>query len=348
MRTGAMNAVPALASMVVILLQGGVAFLPAEARSFPGASGILMLQQRPVLRPRRQPFTRPPAILGPPVLRPTWLTATTWLPDGGGTLASFITALERTLEQMNQWVQTFQATAADMLTRLVREAPGHLPDGADLPDMVAQIAALPEHLRAILEAVRAKLRAPIAAGGLDERHHAYTDSNPALAHEAVDIAATDQVVAEGTVRQTAASQATAAAAAAVSRDQRPEVAILEAQRVGDALVASASDLPSTRAGMELLIAGVGTGLHRQADLQASTADRLTLLVQQTAQVSQQLSALAATSAAVTLRLAEQDRAALDARLGFADAVSAAAGTLQDLLSGVGDSTAAEPQFSLLY
>ena len=100
--------------------------------------------------------------------------------------------------------------------------------------------------------------------------------------------------------------------------------------------------------MELLIAGVGTGLHRQADLQASTADRLTLLVQQTAQVSQQLSALAATSAAVTLRLAEQDRAALDAQLGFADAVSAAAGTLQDLLSGVGDSTAAEPQFSLLY
>jgi methyl-accepting chemotaxis protein len=270
------------------------------------------------------------------------------LPDDGGNLASFITALEQTLEQLNQWVQTFQGTAADMLTRLVREAPGQLPDGADLPDMLAQIAALPDRLRTILEAVRAKLRAPIAAGSLDERHHAYTDSNPGLAHEAVDIAATDQVVAGGTVQQATAAQATAAAAAAVSRDLRPEEASLEAHQAGDTLVASAHDLPSTRAGMELLIAGVGTGLHRQADLQAATADRLTLLVQQTAQVSQQLSALAATSAAATLRLAEQDRAALDAQLGFADAVSAAAGTLQDLLSGVGDSTAAEPQLSSLY
>ena len=89
-------------------------------------------------------------------------------------------------------------------------------------------------------------------------------------------------------------------------------------------------------------------MHQQADLQAAAADRLTLLVQQTAQVSQQLSALAATSAAETLRLAEQDRAALDAQLGFADAVSTAAGTLQDFLSGVGDSAAADPRFSTLY
>jgi hypothetical protein len=332
--------------MVVIVLQGGV-LLPAEARTAGAAPGILEGQSRPVLWPRPRPIARPLASPVPAVLPATRLGAAIWLPDGGN-LASFIAALEQTLEQMRQWLEAFQGSAADILTHLVSEAPGQLPDGADLPDMLARITGLPDHLRAILEAVRAKLLAPIAAGGLDERHHAYTDSNPVLGHEALDIAAADQVVAGATVQQTAAAQATAAAAAAVSRDARPEAATLEAQQAGNALVASARDLPSTRAGMELLVAGMGAGLHQQADLQAAAADRLTLLVQQTAQVSQQLSALAATSAAETLRLAEQDRAALDAQLGFADAVSTAAGTLQDFLSGVGDSAAADPQFSSLY
>ena len=346
MRTREMNTGPALAVMVVIAVQGGL-LLPAGARTVGAAPGILEAQSRPVLRPRPQPIARPAASPVPAVLPATRLGAAIWLPDGGN-LASFITALEQTLEQMRQWLETFQGSAADILTHLVSEAPGQLPDGADLPDMLARITGLPDHLRTILEAVRAKLLAPIAAGGLDERHHAYTDSNPVLGHEALDIAAADQVVAGATVQQTAAAQATAAAAAAVSRDPRPEEDDLEAQQTGMTLVASAHGLPSTRAGMELLVAGVGAGMHQQADLQAAAADRLTLLVQQTAQVSQQLSALAATSAAETLRLADQDRAALDAQLGFADAVSTAAGALQDFLRGVGDSAAADPQLSSLY
>jgi hypothetical protein len=341
-----MNVVPALAVLSAMLLQGG-ALLPAEARSVAGAPPIAKVFPLPVLRPHRQPFTSPPAILVPAALPATRLAAAIWLPDGGD-LASFITALEQTLEQMRQWLEAFQGSAADVLTHLVAEAPGQLPDGVDLPGMLAQLTGLPDQLRTILEAVRVKLLAPIAAGGLDERHHEYTNSNPVLGHQAVNIAAADQVVAGATVQQTAAAQATAAAAAAVSRDPRPEEDDLEAQQTGMTLVASAHGLPSTRAGMELLVAGLGAGMHQQADLQAAAADRLTLLVQQTAQVSQQLSALAATSATETLRLTDQDRAALDAQLGFADAVSKAAGTLQDFLSGVGDSAAADPQLSSLY
>src|SRR5207302_9250207 len=102
------------------------------------------------------------------------------------------------------------------------------------------------------------------------------------------------------------------------RDLRTELAAAQADQAGRMLVSAAQGLPSSRAGIELLVAGVGTGLRRQADLGAAAADRPTVLVQQTAQVSQQVAALAATTGSLTLRQAEQDRRALDAQLEFAD------------------------------
>jgi hypothetical protein len=342
-----MNAVRTLAATLAVLLLANSDPLSADAPSLITAAGLLVIQQA-VAAASRPGQARPLAVLAtlPPL--PAWPEAPTWWPAQGGNLGDFISALEQIVEQMLRWAQQFRASADDILTRLVRETPGQLPDASDLPDMLAHITVLPYSLQAILEAVRAKLLAPIAPGSLEERHHAYTESSPALAHEAVDIAATDEVIAGGTVQQAVASQAAAAAAAAVSRDRRPQAVPIEAQQAGDALVSATGNLPSTRAGMELLIAGFGAGLHQQADLQAATADRLTVLVQQTAQVSQQLSALAATSAAMTLRLTEQDRSTLDSRLGFADAVNTAANVLQDALGGMGDSAAAEPILSPLY
>jgi hypothetical protein len=116
----------------------------------------------------------------------------------------------------------------------------------------------------------------------------------------------------------------------------------------DLLVSAAQDLPSSRAGIELLVAGVGAGMRHQANLGAATADRLTVLVQQTAQVSQQVGALAATTSALTLRQAERDRKALNGQLGLADAVSAAAQMLQDVLAGAGDPAVNEPRLDPLY
>jgi hypothetical protein len=283
-----------------------------------------------------------------------WAGAPTWWSDDGsfssaiGDLQHFVGLLQQSLERLMQWVHLFQQSASDALTRMVREFPGQLPREADLTGFIAQINALPAALRGALEAIRAKLQAPADPGSVDERHHAYIESNPAMVHEAIGITETDEVVAGGTVQQAAASQATALGAAAVSRDLRPEVVTAEAQETSDALTSAAHDLPSSRAGIELLVAAMGANLRQQAGLGAATADRLTVLVQQTAQMSQQVGGLAATTGALTLRQTERDEKALTGQLGLADAVSTIAQVLQEIMTGAGDPAVDEPRLDPLY
>ncbi len=283
-----------------------------------------------------------------------WAGAPTWWPDDGsfssaiGDLQQFVGLLQQSLERLMQWVHLFQQSTSDALTRMVRELPGQLPEEADLTGLIGQINALPAALRGALEAVRSKLQAPASPGSVEERHHAYIESNPAMVHEAIGITETDEVVAGGTVQQAAASQATALGAAAVSRDLRPQVVTAEAQETSDALTSSAQDLPSSRAGIELLVAGMGANLRQQAGLGAATADRLTVLVQQTAQMSQQVGGLAATTGALTLRQTDRDEQALTGQLGLADAVSTIAQVLQEILTGAGDPAVDEPRLDPLY
>jgi hypothetical protein len=82
---------------------------------------------------------------------------------------------------------------------------------------------------------------------------------------------------------------------------------------------------------------MGVGMRQQADLGAAVADRLTLLAQQTAQVSGQIGALAATTATLAAREAERDRQAVDARFGLADALGTGGQLLRQMLSAAGES-----------
>jgi len=294
-----------------------------------------------------------PLPLGIGILPTAWPDPGWWPPDEGPTpssadLAQFIGALQQSLERLTRWVEMFQQTASQVLARTVSEFPGILPDEADLTDLVAEIRALPSTMRQALEVVRDKLQTRPAPGSIDERHQGYVESSPALLHEAVGIAGVDEVVAEGMVQQAAASQATAMGAVAVAGDLRPEGVGVAAREAGDAMASAAHDLPSSRAGIELLVAGMGAGLRHQADLGAAESDRLTVLVQQTAQVSQQIGALAATTGALTLREADRDRRALEGTLGFADAVSAAAQLLQDIVTQTGEPPVGEPRLDPLY
>jgi len=268
--------------------------------------------------------------------------------DTPGDLARFIAEVRASLDRLAEWVRVFPQMVSETLTRMIWESPGLLPEGADLDGLARQIAALPRALRGPLEAVLGKLAAAAAPGAAGARHRAYIEGDPATAHEAMGIVETDQVVVGGAVQQRASSEATAAAADAVSRDLRPELAAAQADQAGRMLVSAAQGLPSSRAGIELLVAGVGTGLRRQADLGAAAADRLTVLVQQTAQVSQQVAALAATTGSLTLRQAEQDRRALDAQLEFADTVSTAAHLLVGVVTDAGETRSTDPQLRPLY
>ena len=88
------------------------------------------------------------------------------------------------------------------------------------------------------------------------------------------------------------------------------------------MVQGAPSLPKLRAGIEMLVAGMGAGMEQQADAAASLGDRLTALAQQTAAVNEQVGALGQTAEALTARDAARDRRDLDARLGLMDAVRA--------------------------
>ncbi|HLW60590.1 MAG TPA: hypothetical protein VKV57_11795 [bacterium] len=279
-----------------------------------------------------------------------WAAAPASVAQVGGAedLSQVIDLFRQSLDRLAEWSQLFRQTSSEMLARLIQEFPGQLPDGTDLTDLAREIAALPAALGGALQVVRAKLQPAVVPGSVDERHHAYVGSNPAVAREAVGIAETDQVVAGGVVQQAAASETAAAAAAEVARDLRPQAAAVQARETGDALASSAHDLPSARAGIELLVAGAGASLRQQADLGTATADRLTVLVAQAAEVSQQVGALAATTGALTLRQAEQDRRALDAQLGLADAVSTASQVLGEVLAGAGATQPADIELRPLY
>ena len=227
-----------------------------------------------------------PVPFGIGILPTAWPDAPAgWPPDEGPALSrQFIEALQQSLERLTQWAELFQQAATQVLARTVAEFPGILPDEADLTGLVAQIRAVPSTLRQALEVVRDKLQTRPAPGSVDERHQGYVESSPALLHEAVGIAGTDEVVAGGMVRQAAAMGAAAMGAAAVARDRRPDAVGVAARAAGETMTSAAHDLPSSRAGIELLVAGMGAGLRQQAEMGAAQSDRLTILVQQTAQV----------------------------------------------------------------
>jgi hypothetical protein len=253
-----------------------------------------------------------------------------------GDLPQVISTLQQTLDRLAEWATTMQRAVMSALAHMIWESPGNLPPGVEPPDLIGQTSLLPQELRSALDALLAKLRAQAPPGGVEAGHQEYAASSPALAREAAGIEATDEIVTGAAVQQAAATRAAAFAASAAAGDAQLPATVSSAHETGAALVQGARGLPSSRAGIELLVAGVGAGLQQQADLSAAVADRLTVLTQQTAQVSQQIGALAATTGALTAREAERDRQNLDARLGLADALSTGGQMFQQVLAAAGE------------
>jgi hypothetical protein len=347
----------------ILILCGGLLLrsaLPAGAQSAPpplapGDLSVLPpLLPWPPLVPSPYPGTPflPPGEL-PPLPSPEPGTPGWWPEEAGpppevADLPQFIEGLQRLLDLVDRWAGLAQQVASGVLGRMIWESPGLLPQGAELPDLLGELRLLPEGLRSALEAVLAKIHAPVLPGSPAVRHQAYTESSPTLAHEATAIAETDEVIAGGSVQQAVASRATSLAAAALARDVRLPATVAAARETGRTLLSAAQGLPSSRAGIELLVAGIGSGLEQQAELHAAVADRLTVLAQQTAEVSQQVGSLAATAGAMTAREAERDRRSLDAQMGLADALTEGAHVFGNMLAGAGEPSGDEVRLDPLY
>src|SRR5579884_1729352 len=271
--------------------------------------------------PPPSPDPRPPVPPGtPPLLPPVGPAESGWWsppwPVGvPGDLGAVVTAVGQALEALARWAARVQQAASDALARMIWESPGQLPEGAGLPDLLGSIAA-PAEVRGALDALLAKLRAPALPASSEAR--------------------------------AAAVRTTSLAAAGAAGDPRLPAVVAAGREAGTTLLRGAGSLPSTRAGVELLVAGVGTEMRQQAELGAAVGDRLTLLAQQTAEVSGQIGALATTAATLVAREAERDRRALDATLGLADVLLAGGQTLQEMLAGAGEPSGDEMRVDPLY
>jgi len=281
-----------------------------------------------------------PPLVAPmmPLAGDVWTTLS-GLVSAADSLSSMITALEQAVNTLTAWATAFQQSAADDLTHLIWESRAMLPSGVAPPDLIGQINLLPSEWRGILQSLLAKFQAPDAAGALTASHEAYLQANPPLAQEASGIVATDEIVAGGATQQEASMKAASLAAATAADDTTVPEEVAAAQTTGGSLVAGAENIPSTRVGVELLIAGMGSGMQQQAELGGAVADRLSALMQQTAQVSQQIGALAETAGALAARDAERDRRSLDETLNLADALKSGSQMFEQMLADAADDSA---------
>jgi len=313
---------------------------PVLAETAP-AAGAMIVKPSPFPRPL------PP---GPPPFFPRG----TWSPGGGvppliaGDLASEIIDAQQALDAVVMWIRSAEQAVQDAIGEIVLAAPGYLPQGTDLSQLIGTVTGLPEALKQTLAGVLARWQGEVQPGTPAADHQAYVSASPELTHEATGIAVTSATVAAGNVRQELAVNSTSQDAAAVAADPVLPAAALAARQAGAALLQGAPQVPSARAGIELLVAGMGTTMQQQADFDTAIADRLTVLAQQLAFVSQQMGALGETAAALAARDAERDRRDLDARLGLMDAARAGGQALSQMLVGADEASDVELSPGPLY
>jgi len=252
------------------------------------------------------------------------------------TLAEVLAAVQTGMDELRRWLDSLRQAAAAALAKIVLPLPVELPAGSTAPDVVAQIAGLPEEWRAIIGDALAKLRAPVPADRTATRHGADITGSPELSHEAGSIAAADQQVVSNALQQEVAIATTATIAKAATDDATLPGAAAAVGTTADQMMAGAQNLPSSRAGIQFLVAGTGAGLRGQMLLMVALASRISGLMAQTAQLSNQVGALASTLGLATERDLQRDRNALDARLGVADAVRDTSTVVQRLFESAGE------------
>jgi hypothetical protein len=252
-----------------------------------------------------------------------------------GTLAQLLAALQDGMDRLWQWLDVVRQAAGGALTQIVTPLPLPAPV-IDPLTMITQIAELPRQWNTIAAAMGAKAAGRSASDPVTVQHAEDITSSPDLSHEAASIAAADQEMASGVVEHEVAAGATASVARAAVNDEALPAAAAAAAATGDELVSDAASIPSSRAGIEMLIAGMGAGLRHQAALTTALADRITGLLQQNAQLSGQIGALASTVSVLTARSLERDRAELNGRLGAADAGQGTVDMFAQLLRSAAD------------
>lgn len=201
-------------------------------------------------------------------------------------LQGFLDELERWRALLIQHIDAWRNTVLEPLAPLYQIS--------DLAEAIQhQITRLPVRFQGTLQALLHKLQNlpdPVP-GSPGWTYRQYAQQNPALQAKARQIAMTEVMAAAMTTETQAAAEISGDIAREVVTDATLPAATLEAVLAARALADAAQTIPSTRGGVQMLIAAMAAQMQQEATYTQGLADRLQGLNQQQALTARELHAL---------------------------------------------------------
>ncbi len=208
-------------------------------------------------------------------------------------LLQWLRQLQALLDQLDQWrtlildqITAWQNAVLEPLTPLFQIA--------DLTAAIQQqLTQLPARFQTTLQSLLTKFQSLPAPkpGSPGWTYQQYAQQNPALLAKARQIAATEVMAATTTTETQATADMSGDIARQVVSDTALPAATLDAIAAAQALAEAAPDIPSTRSGIQMLIAALAAQMQQHASYAQGLADRLQGLNQQEALSARELHAL---------------------------------------------------------
>lgn len=213
--------------------------------------------------------------------------------DGLTWLLEWLRRLQAMLDEVERWrmllieqIDAWQITVLEPLAPLYQIS--------DLADAIRrQLTRLPGRFQGTLRTLLTKLQSLPAPqpGSPGWTYRQYAEQNPALRAKARQIAITEVMAAATTTETRAMAAMSGDIARELLADTTLPVATLDAVAAAQALAHAASNIPSTRSGIQMLIAAMAAQMQQQAIYTQSLANRLQGLNQQEALSARELHAL---------------------------------------------------------
>jgi hypothetical protein len=223
------------------------------------------------------------ALAAPPVAQADPLR---WLLEWLRRLQAFLDEVERWRVLLVEQIDAWQQAVLEPLTPLYQIG--------DLAEAIRrQLARLPVRFQGTLQALLAKLQSLPAPqpGSPGWTYRRYAEQNPALVAKARQMAITEVMAAATTTETRAMAEMSGEVARELVADPTLPAAALDAAAAAQALAEAARTIPSTRAGVQMLIAAMAAQMQQHASYTQGLANRLQGLSQQEALSARGLHAL---------------------------------------------------------
>lgn len=201
-------------------------------------------------------------------------------------LQGFLDELERWRMLIVEQIDAWQATVLEPLAPLYQIG--------DLAEAIRQqLARLPLRFQGTLRALLSKLQAlpAPAPGSPGWIYRRYAEQNPAIREKARQLVASEVMAAATTTETRAMAEMSGDLARELVTDTTLPLAALDAVAAAQALANAATNIPSTRAGIQMLIAAMAAQMQQHAAYTQGLANRLQGLSQQEALSARELHAL---------------------------------------------------------